>query len=267
MLPIGLGTITATDGIEYNRELRAKDVGAKYIDIPQYLYDEDKKEFVKGSDGNPIETGEYETVETDEREFEAMGYSVYLPYDLKIPAFTKVYQPHGVKIDGNVTTVAFKEIEGDEIKAFTPYYIVVEQDTISLSTEAETICPLITQGVVDLGSYEFIGSTEHLDWFEATSKGAYILQGDGKWHKVTVESPDNVYIPAFRSFFLSKLGSDTKMLNVIFGDFDEPTAIDHIQTIDRDGTERWFDLNGRLLNGKPTQRGIYINNGKKVLIK
>ena len=40
-----------------------------------------------------------------------------------------------------------------------------------------------------------------------------------------------------------------------------------IHTIDRDGTERWFDLNGRQLSGKPTQEGIYINKGNKVAIK
>lgn len=131
MLPIGLGTITATDGIEYNRELRAKDIGVKYYNVPNFEYDEEKQEFVKGEDGYPIETGTYTTIE-DGRDFQPMGYSVYLPYTMRIPAFTKVYQPHAVRTEGDVTTVAFKEIEGDEIKAFTPYYVVVEKDTISL---------------------------------------------------------------------------------------------------------------------------------------
>ncbi len=29
----------------------------------------------------------------------------------------------------------------------------------------------------------------------------------------------------------------------------------------------WFDLQGRRLTGKPTEKGVYINNGKKVVIK
>ena len=29
----------------------------------------------------------------------------------------------------------------------------------------------------------------------------------------------------------------------------------------------WYSLDGRKLDGKPTVRGIYINNGKKVVIK
>ena len=35
-----------------------------------------------------------------------------------------------------------------------------------------------------------------------------------------------------------------------------------IQTIDADGTSRYFDLQGRMLNGKP-DKGLYIKNGRK----
>ena len=40
-----------------------------------------------------------------------------------------------------------------------------------------------------------------------------------------------------------------------------------IHTINLDGTERWFDLNGRQLSGKPTQKGVYIHRGKKQVVK
>ncbi len=29
----------------------------------------------------------------------------------------------------------------------------------------------------------------------------------------------------------------------------------------------WYDLQGHKLNGKPTNSGIYVNNGKKIVIK
>jgi hypothetical protein len=29
----------------------------------------------------------------------------------------------------------------------------------------------------------------------------------------------------------------------------------------------WYDMSGRKLEGKPTASGIYINNGKKIVIK
>lgn len=29
----------------------------------------------------------------------------------------------------------------------------------------------------------------------------------------------------------------------------------------------WYDLQGRKLNGKPSKSGLYVNHGKKILIK
>ena len=29
----------------------------------------------------------------------------------------------------------------------------------------------------------------------------------------------------------------------------------------------WYTLDGRKLDGKPTQKGLYINNGRKTVIK
>jgi hypothetical protein len=34
-----------------------------------------------------------------------------------------------------------------------------------------------------------------------------------------------------------------------------------------EGSDSWFTLDGRRLNGKPTTKGLYIINGKKVIIK
>jgi hypothetical protein len=43
------------------------------------------------------------------------------------------------------------------------------------------------------------------------------------------------------------------------------TGIEQLRTIDRDGTERIYDLNGRQLS-VPT-KGVNIKNGKKILVK
>ena len=44
-------------------------------------------------------------------------------------------------------------------------------------------------------------------------------------------------------------------------------GIDTIQTIEADGTERYYDLSGReIVNGK-LPRGVYIHNGKKYINK
>jgi hypothetical protein len=47
-----------------------------------------------------------------------------------------------------------------------------------------------------------------------------------------------------------------------FVDDDDPTGVVQIQTTDLDGTERYYDLSGRPLPGRP-DHGIYIKNGRK----
>ena len=32
-------------------------------------------------------------------------------------------------------------------------------------------------------------------------------------------------------------------------------------------TDGWYSLDGRKLDGKPAKKGVYINNGKKVVIR
>lgn len=48
-----------------------------------------------------------------------------------------------------------------------------------------------------------------------------------------------------------------------------PTGIESIVSTDEkpEADDCWYDLSGRKLNGIPTQKGLYINNGKKILIK
>jgi hypothetical protein len=49
---------------------------------------------------------------------------------------------------------------------------------------------------------------------------------------------------------------------------DTPTGIEEMQAagFSSQDTEEWYDLSGRKLSGKPTVKGIYIVNGKKVFI-
>jgi hypothetical protein len=44
------------------------------------------------------------------------------------------------------------------------------------------------------------------------------------------------------------------------------TGIDTIQAIDRNGNSRYYDLQGREIDGR-SAKGLVIKNGKKVIIK
>ncbi len=53
--------------------------------------------------------------------------------------------------------------------------------------------------------------------------------------------------------------------NAVIGSPDEPTAINFTQAEYEDG--KWYTLSGLLLQQKPTTKGVYIYNGKKVIVK
>jgi hypothetical protein len=45
------------------------------------------------------------------------------------------------------------------------------------------------------------------------------------------------------------------------------TAVEGIRTVDDNRNTPYYDLQGRKFNGKPTQKGVYINKGKKIIVK
>jgi hypothetical protein len=91
----------------------------------------------------------------------------------------------------------------------------------------------------------------------------YILQSDGNWHKVPQNQP-KAYVGAFRCYFKAPRTASARALMMNFGDDDQMTGISQtvVRTIDNDGTQHYYDLNGRRLSDRP-QKGIYIYKGKK----
>ena len=93
------------------------------------------------------------------------------------------------------------------------------------------------------------------------AQGFYILQPGNVWGKVTSDNLD-VYIPPFRAYITSATPSNARLYSSIYNGTSD---IQHIQTIDADSTVRWYDLNGRSIP-QPTKKGLYIRNGKKILV-
>jgi hypothetical protein len=101
-----------------------------------------------------------------------------------------------------------------------------------------------------------------------------VLKSDGKWYLVgnDTEAHRKAYIPPYRAFLLLSGGHRAPSLDMELEDNEEDaTAIEEpeietIKTIDRDGTEQIFDLNGRRLQRSP-EHGLYIVNGRKYLKK
>jgi len=73
----------------------------------------------------------------------------------------------------------------------------------------------------------------------------------------------------YKAYLTYDYGTPTSGNNVkgfYISGFDEFTGV---QTVEIENTEsgNWYSLQGVRLNARPTQRGIYLNNGKKVLVK
>ena len=77
-------------------------------------------------------------------------------------------------------------------------------------------------------------------------------------------------MPKNRIYLIWNVNSDTtgdaKGLSVIIDD-EEATGIDNFSTETSEDGGYWYNLQGVRLNGKPTQRGVYIHNGQRVSVK
>ena len=58
--------------------------------------------------------------------------------------------------------------------------------------------------------------------------------------------------------------SNVKALMIVFGG--DATGVNEVNEV-IGVNDKWYDLNGRKLNGMPTKKGIYVKNGKKVIVK
>ena len=59
----------------------------------------------------------------------------------------------------------------------------------------------------------------------------------------------------------------TYKANAVIGSPDEPTAINFVHADVAFENGKWYTIGGLLLQKKPTQKGVYIFNGHKVVVK
>jgi len=170
-------------------------------------------------------------------------------------------------------TLNFEEVTSPV--ADKPYLMAVignsnipEQVTGSNVTLKKIVTGTPVDGYTMMGTQTGLTNSDAISAAGIADNATYILQPQSKWGKVTNKA--GVYIPPFRAFIVGpavNTGNAARQLNSSFDD-DDATGIDSIRTIDSDGTERWYDLNGRRID-KPTstQKGVYIQSGRKVVVK
>ncbi len=197
-------------------------------------------------------------------------YTFCVPYKLKVPAYARAYQLS----ERSGSSLIFKEVTG-ELEAMVPYLLKVvgnkrlRKNSTTLNTAIKQDIPASggsTYGQqVDAPGYSLRGTFDPISNADASNLGAYILQSDGDWHPVAsaTDAEKKAEILPYRAFLLPSARHAPERIGMTLED---ATDIDTIETIDADGTRRYYDLDGRLLPGKP-EKGMYIYNGKTIISK
>ena len=153
-------------------------------------------------------------------------------------------------------------VDDDEHNLVSPVFTGVTIDDTDRSYDTDKTSPAVNtdERVRFLGTYK---STS----FNATDNTVLLLGNGNKLYYPTTGAG----LGAQRAYF--KLGSGEALarqltaFNIDFGD--ESTGIISIskESGSQGASTGWYTLDGRRLDGKPTTKGIYVNNGKKVIIK
>ena len=192
---------------------------------------------------------------------------ISLPFSMNVPAGAKAF-----RLEGREGSKLIFTEQQNRMEANTPYLLVLTNDEVTLGSDIEQELLTVGDAEAALGrnqkdvlGYTMRGTIKAIDNATAADLGTYILQSDNKWHKVPAGVAE-ANIPAFRTYLLTNGGTGVKAFTMELLE-DGVDGIDTIQTIEADGTERYYDLSGReIVNGK-LPRGVYIHNGKKYINK
>lgn len=174
------------------------------------------------------------------------------------------------------------------LTANTPYLFLPAEGVYSVDySGSRTIPATISAGSTTVGKWTFKGVYSKQTWNAlgndygfaaysgiATDGTTEVKAGD------FVRAASGASVKAMRCYLTYNPSAGTRedntvdelpeSITVVLLSSNGTTAIGDINlhngevTLDED---IWFDLTGRILNGKPTQKGIYINKGKKVMVK
>lgn len=199
-------------------------------------------------------------VQLSGRTLQTGGWNTFcVPFNLDTPTGWTVKQLESSSFADGTLTLNFATAES--IVAGKPYLVkvtdVVENPTfdgVTVSSTATSTETTAVDFVPTLGVTEITGDANNI---------LFIGSGNKLLHPESL--PANM--KGFRAYFLLKgEAALAKAFSMDFGE--ETTVISLTPDPSLKGEEsEYYDIQGRRINGKPTQKGVYIVNGKKVIIK
>ena len=188
--------------------------------------------------------------------------TLMLAYPVELPDGVKAWWAKTI----SNKTLYVQALDTQVIPAFTPvlltyegtgplYLSHYEGDKPGAATDYEKN---LFKGSVDPGGHKMT-SSEMMSNFFTLDKGNDNLMGFYPYH------PKNNTLPSYTAWLAL---SDIPGGNELLISFDEPpTGIETMSDVRGQMSDVWYDLFGRKLNGKPTQPGMYIHDGKAVVIE
>ena len=183
----------------------------------------------------------------------------------------KEFMEYEVSDGGNEISVTFDDalLSEDGFMANYPYIIKVSSKIEEFTVDGVTIAPDEDNAVAEYDNGRS-GSRRHVF---GTFKGTYhagttvpnnclFLSGNKFWY-----STGSTNMKAFRGYFdFEDVLEDADGARVLLSFNDETTGIGHNRR-EAITSNSWYTLDGRKLDKKPTAKGVYVKEGRKVVIK
>jgi hypothetical protein len=141
-------------------------------------------------------------------------------------------------------------------------------DPVFCGATVENVSPEDRTVVSQDGKVSFTGTYDAMSFAEDNRSILFLGTNNTLYYPQT-----GAHINAFRAYFqlngISASDLSAKNVKMFFGDESPTDGVGEVQgsQFKVQGEDTWYDLDGRRLSGKPTQKGIYVNNGRKVVMK
>ena len=192
-----------------------------------------------------------------------------------------VYVPENITVftvqERTTTTVAIVELTSIELNV-SGVSVIKSNNGVLLSGNSDTSYDIVACPR-RMSSGTFISTDDHKDYgeenclepvIEATHyENDYYILKDNKFCSIKLED-EAVKVPAGKAVLHLPAVAQGRSYSTVLDVINEgTTSVSEEVKVNSEkfATADWYDLNGRKIEGRPVKKGVYIVNGKKVVIK
>lgn len=228
---------------------------------------------------------------TLEREFNKNKIStLYVPFEIAATDVVgaKVYKFKTVVKNEEDGRWKFKVTTTETVKPNTPYVVLPESTQVTFNiTESVTLNTTTAGEVTSNGQWDFVGTYSYIRFELDNANPVYLFANQardgaklGEFVKIATgayTNPMRAYLVYHKNRSAAKSAGGNLGSNILLPDELDIEIENENGIVVQTGTlntvtgevrmDRWFDLKGRKLNSKPTVKGTYYKNGKRVIVK